>query len=162
VRLRDNGGAANGGVDTSADQSFTIAIIKPQVWRNTDNPLNVDGSTDTTPVSPIDAVLVINYLNAGLGGAVPEGAATRPPYLDVDGDNFVSPIDAVLVINWLNGNPAAAAAPPLAGEGEGLIFVGATDEARAKEGTSNGQCDALLELLALDLSGTSAVRRRRR
>jgi ELWxxDGT repeat protein len=130
-------------------------------WHNFTSPLNVDGSSEANNISPIDAVLVINYLNAGKGGEVPAGAATRPPFLDVDGDNFVSPIDAVLVINWLNGQPAAAPVLPLAGEGEGLAATSATDKAPCEGGMGSGPHDALLELLALDWSGTSAIRRRR-
>lgn len=50
-------------------------------------------------VSPLDALLVINYLN--------QRSAQRPNttfgFLDVNGDGSVSPIDALWVINTLNG-----------------------------------------------------------
>ena len=49
-------------------------------------------------VSPSDALLIINYMNAG-GAAVPPAGA---PFLDVNGDGFVAPNDALLVINYLN------------------------------------------------------------
>ena len=53
-------------------------------------------------MTPNDAVLVINYLNARLPSAVPPNANPGPPFYDVSGNNIVSPLDAVLVINWLN------------------------------------------------------------
>jgi hypothetical protein len=65
-------------------------------------------------VSPLDALLVINYLNVVGPGPVPGGSP--PPFLDVNSDNFVSSIDALLVINALNTQglgeaPNAVAAP---------------------------------------------------
>ena len=121
----DDGGTANGGVDAQATQTFTITIQKPHPWHNTvvvAAPLvgaldvNGDGS-----ISPIDAVLVINFLNgeqtklvpldASIGGPNGMGAATA--FIDTGGgtngrgDNFVSPLDAILVINWLNTDASA-------------------------------------------------------
>jgi hypothetical protein len=90
-------------------------LVNP--WHNLLNSLDVDGDTF---ISPIDAVLVINYLNAGLGGAVPDDAAVGPPFFDVDDDRHVSPIDAVLVINWLNAHPVQSLAGAAAGEDETL------------------------------------------
>jgi hypothetical protein len=129
-------------------------------WHNFATPLNVDGSPEANPISPLDAVLVINYLNAHSGGgAVPASAAIGPPFLDVDGDNFVSPIDAVTVINWLNAHPAAASAAGPASEGEGL--PGAGDDNSGYK-AANASSDDLVALIALDLSELSAGRRRRR
>ncbi len=71
-------------------------------------------------VSPRDALLVINRLNAGAGGAV-DGVNLGAYYLDVNGDRLLSPIDALLVINSLNGGALAG------GEGEGTgAATGAT------------------------------------
>jgi hypothetical protein len=67
--------------------------------------VNADGA-----VAPIDAVLVINSLNANGSRALPQGAAgegpqaaSTPAFYDVNNDGHISPIDAVLVINELNG-----------------------------------------------------------
>ena len=60
--------------------------------------------------SPIDAVLIINYLNSVGGSAVPQGAPTGPPFLDTSDDNYVTALDAVLVINYLNGESLGGAA----------------------------------------------------
>jgi hypothetical protein len=100
---------------TAAAAGFTAGTVSllvtdnDGIWQNPVNPLDVDNDTF---VSPIDAVLVINFLNSFGSGPVPVG--NPPPYLDVDGDNFVSPIDAVLVINFL----IARAAPFAAAAGE--------------------------------------------
>lgn len=65
------------------------------------NPLNpLDVNADTT-VSPLDALLVINELNAAGGGPLAARPATGA-YVDVNGDKAVSPIDALLVLNELN------------------------------------------------------------
>jgi hypothetical protein len=74
------------------------------------NPLivgNEDGNTGHRDVNadgfitPIDALLVINFLNSQ-GSRSVVGLPAPPPYRDVSGDNFISPIDALLVINYLN------------------------------------------------------------
>jgi hypothetical protein len=94
--------------------------------------VNADGA-----VSPIDALIVVNYLNANGSGPVgaaaavrgaAEGEQTQRPHYFVDptGDGYVSPLDALLVINYLNsaalGAQAAAegemSASALSGEGE--------------------------------------------
>ena len=80
-------------------RSMFIAAATP--WRNPDEPLDVnhDGS-----VSPIDALVVINMLNAMGTHAVPHSSADGPPppYYDSSGDGFVTPLDALRVINHLN------------------------------------------------------------
>ena len=65
-------------------------------------------------VSPIDALIVINFLNGnrGNGGALGEGEGSKY-FIDVNGDNRLSPLDALLVINRLNANRRGS------GEGEG-------------------------------------------
>ncbi|MCU0960500.1 MAG: dockerin type I domain-containing protein, partial [Pirellulaceae bacterium] len=94
---------------------------------NFDPPVTVGGGQPNTPphtnprqpldvnddgmISPIDALIPINYLNRN-GGHKLLGAATSAPYLDVNGDGFISAIDALQVINHLNRSPAG-------GEGEG-------------------------------------------
>jgi sugar lactone lactonase YvrE len=82
-------------------------------WRPNRFDVNADGL-----VTPIDALLVINRLNAlGPGAFTSHAGGTQPPpFYDVSGDDFVSPLDALLVINYLNagssgeGEPADSAA----------------------------------------------------
>jgi len=77
-------------------------------WHNSDNPVDVDGDNS---VSPLDVLMIVNYLN--LIGSGPVGTGNPPAYLDVDSNNFVSPLDALVVINYLNSQVNGR------GEGEG-------------------------------------------
>lgn len=56
-------------------------------------------------VTALDALLVINALNAGSAGALATDGVgkTDGPRIDVSGDNHLSPLDALQVINRLNG-----------------------------------------------------------
>jgi hypothetical protein len=76
-----------------------IASTSLPAWRNPANPLDVDGSQQATP---IDALIVINYLDANPGRwALPEVQVTQPPFYDVNGDSQCTPHDALLVINFM-------------------------------------------------------------
>lgn len=78
-------------------------------WHNTaiSEDVNKDGF-----VSPIDALLVINYIdvNVGPGKLLPDGQLVprsvaesgTPPLVDVNDDGFVAPIDALRVVNFIN------------------------------------------------------------
>jgi hypothetical protein len=77
-------------------------------WQNLADPLDVDSDGQ---VSPLDALLVINQLNAG-GSRPLDVSLAPPPFLDVSGDNYLSPLDALMVINALN-EPTALAQPLL-------------------------------------------------
>ena len=86
--------------------------VKTSPWRNPfiAEDVNMDGF-----VSPIDALLVINYLNitdpAILAQAlpVPEVGNEPPPFLDVNGDSMVAPLDALMVINKITESLNAGA-----------------------------------------------------
>ncbi|MBC7856041.1 MAG: M36 family metallopeptidase [Pirellulaceae bacterium] len=93
--------------------SFPITILgsgegdDTNLWMPVD--VNLDGN-----VSAIDALLVVNYLNANSDPAG-EGEGSPETYKrDVNHDNSISPIDALMVINYLNRQGPAAPA----GEGE--------------------------------------------
>jgi uncharacterized delta-60 repeat protein len=89
------------------------AGVPQRPWHNYNNPLNVDQDPGDN-VSPIDALVVINELNAVDSHPVPAPDPHSAPrfYHDVNGDNFVSPIDALLVINELFAQSLAPAQPP--------------------------------------------------
>lgn len=61
-----------------------------------------DVNNDKT-ISPIDALLVIIYLNTGKTTHV-DSLPADAPFVDVNGDCFLSPIDALMVINELNAD----------------------------------------------------------
>lgn len=83
-------------------------------FHNFSNPLDVNNDGKT---SPIDALLIINMLNNGLGGFLFGGSGEGEPsknYVDVNGDDMLTPIDALRVINYLNSRLGS-------GEGEGSL-----------------------------------------
>jgi hypothetical protein len=91
-----------------ATVTVTVTDAGPP-WQNPVNPLDVDRSG---AVVPLDALLVINEINARGSRPLdppplPGPPVEPPPFVDVNGDDFLSPIDALLVINHLN-NPGAA------------------------------------------------------
>ena len=70
-------------------------------FHNFVNALDVDADTF---ISPSDAVLVINWLNANPDASeLPaDGNSEGIGYVDVDNDGFCTTNDAILVINYLN------------------------------------------------------------
>jgi len=115
----------DGAISTPA--TVTINIIEdPAPWQNKLNPLDVNGDT---VVSPIDALLIITYLNDNGPGTLPApgGSFQPPPFLDPTGDNQVNPTDVLQIINFLNANAS--------GEGEEAEGEGA-DMSWQQEATS--------------------------
>ncbi len=100
-------------------------------WRSPVNSLdiNADGR-----VAPLDALLVINELNANGIHALPSTKDPDKSYFDVDGNQAVQPLDALLAINALNRRES----PPVALQESSLltnkydvtITVGQTDGTR--------------------------------
>lgn len=90
------------------------AMTSQRPWRNGDNPLDV---SDNGGVEPLDALIIINKLNAEGPHELPPPQAGDPPmrYYDCNGDGDVGPLDALNVINYLNAQDGEANA-----EGEGL------------------------------------------
>src|SRR5687768_13321274 len=68
-------------------------------WRNPVDSLDTNGDGF---VVPLDALLVINYLNSAAPKSLPAQRDPALPFLDVNGDQFAAPIDVLLVINQLN------------------------------------------------------------
>jgi hypothetical protein len=87
----------------SAAEMLLLSAIGPSPWQNPDNPLdvNVDGLT-----TPIDALLVINKINAD----TPLTAVRMSVFVDVNGDRQINPDDALQVVNALNETEGAPAA----------------------------------------------------
>lgn len=84
-----------------------VRIAVGSAWKNPVLDLDVNGDTK---ISPIDALLVINYLNSGLPTNLPASGVLPPPFLDPSGDENVTARDVLLIINYLNTHPS--------GEGE--------------------------------------------
>jgi hypothetical protein len=80
----------------------TLEVVDGSAWQNHQQPYDVSGEGKVTP---LDVLLVINYLNAGHGGVVPPvlpGATPPPPFYDVNGDGVISAQDVLVLINYLN------------------------------------------------------------
>jgi len=158
VVLRDEGVPAAEGESASEPQTFTITVAKPNLRYNTERPLDVSGDD---AVSPIDAVLVINYLNAFPGRELPASAVASSDFLDTNRDNAISAIDAVLVINYLNAlRPGATASA----ETGGTIVYNMTYVEPQIIMLGEGEADPLAEALLL-IAGDAAeeaARKRRR
>lgn len=79
-----------------------IHIVKDATpYHNDQDPADVDGNG---VISPIDALIIVNYINNfGPGVINPEGEGPVPN-LDVDGDGMVSPIDLLIIVNIINGS----------------------------------------------------------
>ncbi len=92
---------------------------------NPSNPLDVnnDGS-----ISPVDALLVINEINANGSHALETAGFHTAPFIDTDRDNVVSPHDVLLVINHLNAQQSGGAGAEGEGEGEAFAPASAHDE----------------------------------
>jgi hypothetical protein len=70
-------------------------------WHNSTNPFDVNNDQKVTP---LDALLVINYLNA-VGPQTltdPPSGEGPPRFIDINGDGSLSPLDALQVIIYLN------------------------------------------------------------
>lgn len=104
---------ASDGSGQSVETTVTITIDAPPppLHQNSANHLDVNADSFVTP---IDALLIINFLNANNGNGSVADLPSPPPFRDVNGDNFITPIDVLLVINELNARSLGG------GEGEGF------------------------------------------
>ena len=93
--------------DTNGAELHASLDIRPRSQVTKDGDYVLDVNADGW-ISPLDALLVINHLNAAANLA----SVSQPQEytLDVNADELVSPLDALLVINYLNNRDA--------GEGE--------------------------------------------
>lgn len=107
----------------SAGQALTginFGIVRQEnPWHNLVSALNVSGDVAGN-ISPVDALLVINWLNSH---SVPELPSVATPetdgYVDVNNDGLCTPVDALLVINHLNNPPEGEGEGASGDEGEG-------------------------------------------
>jgi len=89
-------------------------------FHNEGMPGDVDGDDQ---ILPIDALLIINFLNRYGPGPVEEAVNSGHAeyFYDVNNDGLIYPLDALLVINALNRNQQQGTSPPtVGGEGEDL------------------------------------------
>ena len=99
-----------GAVSLPGTVSITIGNPLPSKHQNPINRLDVDADGF---VSPIDVLLIINFINFNGPSVSVVGLPAPPPYRDVNGNNVIEPLDVLEIINFINerGNSGA-------GEGE--------------------------------------------
>ncbi|MEZ6089338.1 MAG: cadherin domain-containing protein [Pirellulaceae bacterium] len=148
----------SGEVPIPATDAFTLTVIDSDdgeffvptcvsQWQNQGNPLDVNNSGD---VEPVDAVIILNYLNRFGSQIVPTGV--DPPYfLDVDGDNVIRPIDALRVINGLTA-PASNASmtQPESEPAEAIGVVASEADTQSSGHPSTGAANPPIAPFAVD------------
>lgn len=120
----------SGGESAKARVSLTVAEAVGTKWRNPANSLDVNNDNF---VSSIDALLILNVLEAKGGHRLPPPTTGQaaPPYLDVNGDSSISPADALAVVNEINRIIAERQNAQNAAEGESTSESHSADWAAA-------------------------------
>jgi hypothetical protein len=91
----------------------TLVLNVTQAQSRYQNPVNRYDVNADGFVSPIDVLIVINFLNTQ-GSRPTDGLPGPPDYVDVNGNRFVDPLDVLEVINMINNGGRTPG-----GEGEG-------------------------------------------
>jgi len=89
-----------------------ITVLPRFAFQNIHNPFDVSNDGH---VSPLDALLVINFLNSRGSLSLKDVNSEVEAFWDVTGDDWVSPLDALLVINSLDDGGVSS------GEGESFL-----------------------------------------
>ncbi len=96
----------SGMTPTGEAQGGEVEDYRVTIQRNPwQNPVNRFDVNNDGGVSPVDALLLINYVNANPGASNTPLPAVKPsgdPFYDVNGDGFATPADVLAVINELN------------------------------------------------------------
>lgn len=87
----------------------TRALLAADCFHNFMMPEDTDGSGD---LSPLDALVVINQLNAASANNTAAPNALRWSMTDVDADETLSPLDALSVINAINESSLGQSSVP--------------------------------------------------
>lgn len=131
-------------------------------YANPQMALDVDGDGI---VSPLDALLVVNELNArGSRILTSTMRTTSGPFFDTSDDRQITPLDALLIINHLNGvtgsgeGETEATAPATIAEPENdAHFAWMAWNALLAGSTAEQEEDELLDLLAGDLAAAQCT-----
>ncbi len=109
---------SDGSLTSSAAVSITVSGADDPAWQNQNEQKDVNGDGF---ISPIDALLIINYINNNGMGTLPDPPPVGfpPPFVDVNGDGDVNAGDVIIVINFLNDQGNAE------GESEGKAAAAA-------------------------------------
>nr|MCU0871095.1 dockerin type I domain-containing protein [Pirellulaceae bacterium] len=93
-------------IQAAVPDAETRVVANP--WHHYANPYDVDGADGVTP---LDVLIVINYINAHPGDtALPSPPASGPPYYDVSNGDGITAQDVLLVINYINSRLGGSSA----------------------------------------------------
>lgn len=86
---------------TTIQRSDRLSVIRDTTpYHNDSLPADVDGDGKITPLDPL---IVINYINAHGPSFVPQmGEGESGGSMDVDGDGKITPLDILIIVNELN------------------------------------------------------------
>ena len=79
--------------------TVTITIHGVNDWHHLAMPLDVNRNGS---IEPLDALIVVNYLNENGAGPSSSGIIAPEFFYDTNDDGFVSPLDVLLIVNKLN------------------------------------------------------------
>lgn len=122
-------------VDGDLDSDASTALLAEgegdddHPWQNASLPADVNADTSVTP---LDALVLINRLNAEGSGSLPvppSSTSEPPPYLDVNGDDALSPLDVLLVINYINSADSVSDTTYISLQGGSISVEGSGAEA---------------------------------
>jgi hypothetical protein len=147
--------------DTGDDENDTE---DPTPFHNDENPFDVNGDG---VLSPLDPLILINYINTTGGGLLgPEPEGEGAPGLDVDGDGRVTPIDILILINEINRRAqTGAGGRPIPGGGANGSSSGSGNQGGLSgegEAPSNASIDSTLASFYANDSEEVITRRLRR
>jgi hypothetical protein len=133
INLKDNGGTANGGVDTSANQSFSITVNSvndaPSFIKGADQTVNEDSGAQT----------VVSWASGMSAGPANESAQILTFSATNDNNGLFSAQPAISATGTLTYTPAANA------NGTATVSVTLKDDG----GTANGGVDTTVQTLTI-------------
>ncbi|MFK7737072.1 MAG: Ig-like domain-containing protein [Pirellulaceae bacterium] len=94
-------------VGTVSNVADVLVRVQRSRWQNPNGNLDVNADGFVTP---IDALIVVNYLNGDNESFLPSTGIDPAPFLDPTGDESVTPLDALVIINFLNNNSGGGGA----------------------------------------------------
>ena len=131
-RLSTTGGQLPTGEAPAGEVEDYLVTLQQNPWQNP--VIHCDVNNDAG-VSPMDVLLVINYINAHPGDPtlLPTSRPNDMPYLDVNGDGYVTAADVLVVINYVKQQNSQSGS----GEGEAASLPVAASQ---KQTRTSSQC----------------------
>jgi len=115
------------GIIPPTDLPAPIGTAPPATssWQNVARPHDVNGDSF---VSPNDALVVVNFLNARGSQSLTSDHPAGTAFVDVNDDHFATPLDVLLIVNELNRSIAVTAEGEASPNSLGLRWPGDSPE----------------------------------